>query len=60
MFVVLAVTTLTVEILTTLIVLGVAIIIARSNARFVFSSFVNLADLGRDRTTYLVQSTTSA
>ena len=27
----------------------------RCNARFVFSSFVNLADLGRDRTTLLVQ-----
>ena len=52
MFVVLAVTTLTVEILTTLIVPGSSDNNRqRSNARFVFSSFVNLADLGRDRTT---------
>ena len=50
------VTTLTVEMLTTLMVLGSSDNNRqRGNARFVFSSFVNLADLGRDRTTYLVQ-----
>ena len=51
MFVVLEVTTLTVEMLTTVMVLGSSDNNRqRGNARFVFSSFVNLADLGRDRT----------
>jgi hypothetical protein len=59
MFVVLAVTTLTVEDFNDANSTGSSNNHQRSNARFVFSSFVNLADLGRDRTTMLVQRNNS-